>query len=390
MSTTAKLVDPCFFADGDPHALWRELRTKGELSWTDEPDGPGFWSITRYCDGVRVFKDWESFSSAKGTTLEGNRWEDDPAGGSILALMDPPRHGDLRRALRPYFSARRLFELEQDARVHVRRQIERCTALGEFDFTKEIASYLPVHLSSRLMGISPMDWDRLFGLILSTLSADERERACADCELLGYLMELAEARRRQPGDDLLSAIVALPHEVLTEEEVVLNFAHVISASVTTMRLTLGGALHALIERPNAWQCLSGDPQRLTLAAEELIRWVSPALVMLRTATRPAEFRGQQVRAGERIAVWLPSLNRDAEIFRDPDTLLIDRNPNRHVGFGSGIHACIGQGVARVGLRAFLVELLAAWRDVQLTAAPRRLRSLILHGIDSLPVRVAPR
>lgn len=388
---TQKLTDPLFFAEGDSHALWRELRAADAVAWTTEPDGPGFWSVTRYADGVRVLKDWRTFSSACGTTLEGNRWQNDPAGGKILGLRDPPNHAELRLAVRPFFSARRLKSLEVDTRSHLRDLLERCTEMREFDFAEEVASRLPVHVAFRMLEIPAADWDFLFRLILQSLSTDETRRFFADSELLVYLTALAESRRRRPGDDLLSAIATtcVAGSRLADMDVALNFAHVISAGFTTTRLALTGALQALMENEGERQSLCLKQARLPTAVDEIIRWVSPVLVLLRTVTTETELGGRSLKPGQRVALWLPSVNRDSRVFAEPDRLRLDRKPNPHVGFGIGIHTCIGQVLAKLELRVFLDELTRFWRDIRSTAPPTRMHSLVLQGIEKLPIRIAP-
>lgn len=386
------LTDVDFIADGDVHGLWRRLRADAPVAWTPESDGPGFWSVTRQVEGISVLRDWTSFSAARGSTIEGNRWVDDPAAGKTLPLMDPPRHTELRRVLQSYVAARQLSAVEAIAREQARALADRCSDLVEFDFAQEFANLLPLQVLFSFLDIPRSDWESLRGKVERTVAAGELDQTIADAEMLLYLDQLATARRLEPGDDMLSAIATLEvdGQMLSHEEVVLQFANIISGGLHTTRLVVSGGLLALLEHPAQWQLLCGAPSRLGGAAEEMIRWVSPALVFYRTATRDVVLHGCSIEEGERVAVWLPSLNRDASVFDVPDEFDVTRQPNRHVGFGVGAHMCLGAYLARLELRIAFDELLRSWGSVSLAAPPRRLRSLVLQGVESLRVRVTPR
>jgi cytochrome P450 len=386
-----RLNQPEFIGAGDPHALWRRMRADAPVSWTPEADGPGFWSVTRYDDGVRVLKDAAGFSSARGTTLEGDRWSDDPAADKMLALMDAPRHTELRRLLNPFFAPRQVSAIEAGVAAYVETLVRRGAEQGEFDFGTEIASRLPVGVFFTMMDIPAADWDTLFDIILRTVAASDDERAIADGELLLYLFELTAARRAKPGADLLSTIATaeLGAQRLSLEEAVLSCANLLSAGIYTTRLATTGGLQALLEYPDQLRALRADPARLAGAVEEIVRWTTPGLAFYRTAAANTVVGEQPVRAGERVVVWLPSLNRDERIFSAPDRFDIGRNPNRHVGFGAGPHSCIGAAFARLELRVLFAVALAGWKEIAPAGEATRLRSLVLHGIDRLPVRVVP-
>jgi cytochrome P450 len=389
---TTQLTDPNFFATGDPYALWKQLREHAALAWTPEPDGPGLWSVTRFEDGVRVYKDAASFSVRAGTTLEGNRWEDDPGGDKMLALMDAPRHTEMRRLLAPHFTPRRVAEMEQGVRRHVRLLVSRATEMGRFDFMQEVASRLPVSVFFTLMDIPQSDWEHLSAIIFRTVWANEVERYVADSELLMYLGALVAERRRRPGTDLLSAIAGatLDGQLLDDEELVLSSANMLSAGIQTTRLSSGGGVQALMQHPEQWAYLSERPQDVDAAVEEIVRWTSPPLANCRTALVDTELGGQPIGRGQRVVLWLPSFNRDERALPGADHFDIARLPLRHVGFGSGVHACLCMWFARLELRVLLQEIVSAWCRVEADGPTTRLCSLVMHGVDSLPVRVQPR
>lgn len=386
-----RLTDPEFFANGDPHRLWRRLREQAPVVWTPDADGPGFWSVTRYEDCVRVLKDGVAFSVRMGTTLEADRWNADPAGDKMLALMDGPRHTQLRRILAPFFSQRRATDWERAVRDKVRTLLQHATDARQFDFVAEVGGRLPATLFRALMAISAEDWVRFADVIERTLSVCEIERGIADGEMLVYLSELAAERRRNPGDDLLSAIATarIDDRPLDDEEVVLSIANVLSASVQTLRLSSSGGVEALLAHPGQWARLRADPDGVPAAVEEMLRWTTPSLVMTRTAVEDTCIGDQRVRCGERVAVWLPAANRDPTVFAQAERFDIARTQAqaRHIAFGLGMHACLGAVFARLVLRVLFEEMRVRWTGIAPAGPARRLQSLVLHGVDSLPVEV---
>lgn len=385
------LTDPDFFANGDPYRLWRHLRERAPVVWTPDPAGPGFWSVTRYDDCVRVLKDGVAFSVRAGTTLEADRWHDDPASDKMLALMDAPRHTQLRRILAPYFSQRRALDWEQSVRDKVRLLLQRASEMRTFDFVSEVGSKLPATLFRSLMAISPDDWRRFAGVIERTLSVCEIERGIADGEMLVFLSDLTAERRRHPGEDLLSAIATarIDDRLLDDDEVVLSIANVLSASVQTLRLASSGGVEALAAHPDQWARLRGDPVGVPAAVEEILRWTTPPLATTRTAVRDTLIGCQPVACGERVAVWLPSANRDPGLFAEAERFDISRvqAQGRHFAFGVGMHACLGAVFARLVLRVLFEEMSGQWLDIAQSGRAQRLHSLVLHGFDSLPVQV---
>jgi cytochrome P450 len=279
--------------------------------------------------------------------------------------------------------------LEANVREYVRSLVLRCSELGRFDFVAEVASRLPVGVFFTMLDIPTADWERLFDIIIRAVSSCATERFVADAEMLLYLSELAAARRNRPGDDLLSIIATtkIDDHSLSIEEVILNFANVISAGIYTTRLATGGGLQVLLEHPQHWSLLRENQQLIPLAVEEIVRWTSPSLALYRTATKDVELGERRIRRDDRVAVWIPSLNRDERAFSSPDSFNVLRTPNRHFGFGVGAHACIGAAFARLELRVLFQELTTTWKEVVSAGEPRRIHSLVLHGIDSLPIDV---
>ena len=384
-----ELADPDLYALGDPWNVWRKLRGSEPVSWTHEVDGPGFWSVVDFETGTRVLQDWHAFSSEPGTTLEGNRWENDPAAGQMLPLLDPPAHDKLSRAISPAFAPQRLAEVKASCADYLSTLLDQCTEQGRFEIGDAIGSPLAAQTSFRMLGIPVSDEHYLLPIIRDTLSCNSTERALADAELLMYLADMVKDRRRRPGHDLLSTLATtdVGGGQLDEQAVLLSFTNILSAGLTTTRLAINGGVHAFTSHPEQWHGLRCEPSLVSSAVEEVLRWTSPALAVVRTARQAAVLCGQGIRSQDRIAVWLPSLNRDESVFLNPDSFLIDRSPNRHVAMGTGPHACLGMAVARMELNLLLCAICRRWKTVLQDGPIRRMHSLVLHGVDEMTVQV---
>jgi cytochrome P450 len=382
-----RLADPALYQHGDPWPVWRTLRAAGGTAWSRERDGPGFWSVTRHADAATVLADWQGFSSVPGTTLEGDRWSDDPAAGLMLPLMDPPLHGEVRRLVVGEFASR-IAALTADRREEVDRAVAAAADGDEVDLDASLSVPLPLRLSIALLGVPTADAAGLLPIVRGTLSCDKAERAIADAELVLYLQDLIDARRRRPGEDLISRLcgagVALPEEALT-----FTVANLLSAGLTTTRLAINGAFEVFARQPETWSILRLEPSRRRPAVEEILRWTSPALAVVRTATRPVRLGEATAAAGERVVIWLPAANRDEAAFDEADRFRIDRAANPHLAFGSGIHRCLGAALTRAALALVLEATTRRWGDIALAAEPVRLRSLVLQGVDQLRLVVRP-
>ena len=198
--------------------------------------------------------------------------------------------------------------------------------------------------------------------------------------------------RAAPQDDLLSVLTAaeIDGEALTEEELLYFCYLLIVAGNETTRNAIAGGMLALCEHPGERARLAADAALLPAAVEEILRWTSPVLHMARYVTRDTVLRGQPIRAGERVLLWYPSANRDAEVFPDPDRFDVGRTPNEHLAFRLGEHFCLGAGLARLELRVMVETLLARLPDITLAGPVERLRSSFIGGIKHMPVRFTAR
>jgi len=387
------LTDPDLYSSGDPYSVWKWLREHDPVHW--HPPGllPGFWVLTKYDDVRAVYRDPATFSSAGGILLRPEKYGDDPGGGRTMALTDPPRHRQLRALVDDWFAPRsvRLLEAEMRLVAHdiVMQALERETC----DFVTEIAARVPLYVICKMMGVPREDWERIFALTSEAFGAgDATERRLAHFDILQYFERLVAVRRKTPADDLVSVLVTaeIDGQKLSLDELILNCDNLLVGGTENTRIAASGGMLAFLEFPDQWQALSAEPALLPTAVEEVLRWTSTATHIMRTTTRPVTLRGQRIEAGERVTLWNPSANRDESEFADPDRFMVHRKPNRHLALGGGEHVCLGGPLGRVELRLLYDELLRNTARIELDGTPVKLSSIVVNGLEHLPLRLIPR
>lgn len=383
------LLDPETHAAGDPHAAWTWMRAHAPVHWHEPGEYPGFWSVTRYADVREVYRDARRFSSAHGVLLRPRASGPDPGAGQTLALTDPPRHQHLRALIADWFSTRsvRLLEAPIDQTVHT--LIEHTAGIGDCDFVHDLAGRLSLYVICDIIGIPASGWEEMFQWTNEAFEAeDPLARALAHQRVMEAFADLMYQRMEHPADDLISALAngAPGGGLLSEQEIILNCENLLGATENG-RLALIGAMLAFFDHPGQWRRLREDPGLMGTAIEEILRWTSSATHSMRTATEPADLHDRKIEAGDRVVLWLPSANRDEEVFGDPFRFDIGRNPNRHLALGSGVHVCIGGTLARTQLRVLLSALLEPALRIEQRGPAVRVASIAVNGAASLPVRI---
>ncbi len=400
------------FVERIPHETFALLRREAPVWWYDWPGGRGFWCVTRHSDVVSVSRDTKTFSSAQGANLEDLDEEMMAARRSMLET-DPPRHTRLRGLVGPPFTPRAVKAYELALRELTREILDRALPLGEFDFVEEIAKELPIRVLARLLGTPESDTDRLidwgdrmiantdpdYADVLHDSPASEAYRLVpfrspAALELFEYGHALAAERRREPRDDLVSKLVhtEIDGERLTEREFDTMFLLLVVAGNETTRQAIAHGMLALVEQPDQWERLRGDPQLAwERGADEILRWSSPVLHFRRTATADTEIRGQPIAAGDKVVVWYVSANFDEEVFEAPERFDVGRSPNRHLTFGGGgPHYCLGAHLAKLEVQVLFDELLPRLAALEVTGPVERMRTNFTNAIKRMPVRVTAR
>jgi cytochrome P450 len=387
------LIDPELHATGDPHALWRWMRTHQPVYWHAPGTLPGFWSLTRYGDVRAVCRDPGTFSSEQGIVLRPESHGKDPGGGRTLALTDPPRHRQLRAVVADWFTTRSVRSMQDSMRGVVRSVITRAVEAEGCDFVIDVAARLPLYVICHLMGVPEENREKLFQLASVAFgTADPVAQSAAHQEIMQYFVELMYQRMEKPADDLVSSLVnsTVDGELLPEDDILLNCDNLLVGGTENVRLATSGGMLALLEHPEQWQGLAADPGLLPTAVEEMLRWTSSANVVMRVATAPTVIEGQRIKAGDRLMLWIPSANRDERVFADPDRFDLARQPNHHLALGTGEHFCLGSLLARMEMRVLFRELLDMAVRVEQTGPAVPVRSIVVNGLESLPVRIVPR
>jgi cytochrome P450 len=395
-AVTIDLLSPSSFAQGQPHDQFRWLRDHEPVFRHAEPDGPGFWAVTRYDDVRAVGRDPATFSSVPTTMIP------DPIEGfafdrQMMLMSDPPHHTRLRRVINRRFTPRSAEGWRRRIRELAAQIVDAVAGRGECDFVTDIAGEMPSFVIAELLGIPLEDGRRLYQLTETIHAAPESQpegaALAAVLEMFNYAHGVAEEKRRHPGDDLASVLLDADVEGEPFDEIDFNlmFLLLVDAGGDTTRNLLGGGLLALFEHPDQRRRLQTDLEaRLPDAVEELLRWVSPVIYMRRTATRPAEIAGTRVEAGDKVVMYYGSANRDERAFPDADQLDLSRRPNDHIAFGGGgPHFCLGAHLARVEIQETLAEVLTRLPDMELAGDVEWLPSNFISGPKHVPVRFTP-
>ncbi len=398
------LSTPDLFVDGYPADVFKLLRAEAPVYWNREANGEGFWVISRYKDVWAISLDQATFSSwQRGAILK--RFSEGEAqeleGTRLLMLnMDPPKHTKYRRLVNVGFSPKMVNRMEVHVREMTGKIIDAVARRGECDFVTEIAAELPLQVIVEMMGVPLEDRRIIFDWSNTLVGFDDPEYSggggneksrVAAMEMFMYAHQLFEQRRANPRDDLATLLtqVEVEGEKLTDLQLNNFFMLLLVAGNETTRNSISGGMLELINHPEERARLLADRSLLPTAVEEIVRWVSPVITFIRTATRDVDFHGHQIRKGERVSLWYGSANRDEEVFPDGERFDVGRTPNDHLGFGIGPHFCLGANLARLEIRIMFDELLRRLPDMELAAAPARLRSNFLGGIKSMPVRFTP-
>ena len=383
------LLQPETHTSGDSFRIWEWMRKHSPVYQHREDEFPSFWSVTRHSGVKSVYRNPQTFSSAYGVLLRKSACGVDPGGGSTLALTDPPRHKYLRSIVAPWFSERSARSFEGSLQREVAEIVGRAIDLKEFDFVKEIAARVSNSAICLLLGIPADSFDDV--LHWTNDSYAEQRSLATSQGLIRYLAESVHERTAEPRNDLLTSLVGAStgEGRLTEREIILNCENLIGATENG-RLALAGGIDAFLDNTSEWELLGKDIGLLPSATEEILRWTSSATHSLRYVTRPTRIHGQDVVAGQWVVVWLPSANRDSEVFDAPDVFRISRAPNHHLSFGFAEHFCLGAVMARLQIRLVLRELLVRTRSMDRTGASVQTSSIAVGGPASLPLRLVPK
>jgi cholest-4-en-3-one 26-monooxygenase len=395
------VYDPEQYVTGVPHEKFRQLRAEAPVFRHGDPELPeGFWALTRHADVVYVSRNPELFSSYEKTAMIDEFPQQNIDQQRLLMLnQDPPQHTRTRSLVNRGFTPRMIAHLEERIQETCDEIVDQAVAKGEGDFVTLCAAELPLVVIAELMGVPQDDRHKVFEwsnrMISGTdpeFSTSEEQRLSAASEMWAYANTLAEQKRQQLQDDIISKLIS-PDEAgnqLSEFEFDMFFMLLAVAGNETTRNAISGGMHALLQHPEEWERLRADPGLLPSAADEIVRWVTPVNMFRRTTLEDVEIGGVTIKQGEKVVIYYTSANRDESVFTDPDVFDVGREPNPHVGFGGGgPHYCLGRHLAKLEIECLFRSLAAKVELVELVAEPRRLRSNFINGIKEMTVRFHP-
>lgn len=393
------LLPQSIWEQGVPYDLLAQLRQQAPVYWHEEPDGPGFWAITRHEDIKQISKDPGRFSSREAGVSRVDLADPTELAmyRSIVIAMDPPEHGRMRRLVSSAFTPRAIEDLEDAVRSIARKSIVTAVEKGEVDFVQDYAAAIPMHVISEMMGVPEEKRRRLAELSAGLIDDQDPEvaptddfRLTARMEIFQIAQELAQTETASSGDNLTKRLLAaeIDGQRLSDMDFSLFFLFLIVAGNETTRTAMSGGLVTLLDHPEQLAALRADRSLLPSAIEEMLRYWPPIHHFRRTAMCDVELGGHPIRKGDKVLMWYPAANRDQAVFAEPNRFDIRRAPNDHLSFGIGEHFCLGASLARMELKVMYEELLDHTRDIRPLAKPRRLRSNLINGIKEMRVELS--
>jgi cholest-4-en-3-one 26-monooxygenase len=399
---TLDIINPDLYVErGYPYEEWALLRKEAPVFRYVRPSVEPFWAITRHADLVNVSRQPDLFKSTQMlfiTQDEPGSPLPDEAVLRQLLNMNPPEHGEYRRAVNQRFTPRSVQQLKEQIERITTETLDSLMGREECDFVTEVSAKLPLAVIAEMFGIPRDDWAMMFRLSNAMIGPADPEYGGnatikenlerARMEFFQYFNQLCEDRRKNPRDDLASALAngKVFGEPLPPFELLSYFALLIIAGNETTRNATTGGLHALISHPAQFERLRRDPSLAPKAVEEIVRWTSPVIQFTRIATADTVLHGQQLREGDVLALFYPSAARDEEIFEQASVFDIGRYPNPHVSFGIGEHFCLGANLARLELQVMFRQLAERMEFVELAGPAKRMRSSFVGGIKHMPIR----
>ena len=382
--------------------FWYQTKPYDDYRWMREnapiyrDEAGGVWGVSLHEDIMSVSKNAEIFCSGKSSR---------PEEGSLIPSMinfDDPVHKRRRNLVNRGFTPRQLLAHEKTIRQICRELVDAVAPKGRCEFVHEVAAPLPMAIIGNMLGVRPEDRDMLLGWSDDFIKATGNSEPAvleaaqkAGIEYFQYASEvIADRRSKPPGDDLMSILVhaEIDGEKLDDDAIRQEGLLILVGGDETTRHVITEGMEALIRNPDQRQKLIDDPSKIPTAVEELLRWVSPIKNMNRTATCDTELRGQKISEGDKLLLLYQSGNRDANVFENPDTLDVERDPNNHVAFGGyGAHFCLGASLARLEMCIMFEEVLTRLPDMEIASSdplPMRPSNFIV-GIEEMPVEFTP-
>lgn len=410
MSVTTRpnitVLDADTYANGDPTTFglpldqYQYLRDE-EPCYLYELNDPMLieraWVISRNADIWTVDRNWELYSTARGSV---NMWKVTPldadAGGKPAMLtMEGAKHREQRGVMSKAFTPGWVAKLEDKFRGYAVRVVDAALEKGTFNFVTDVGHMMPMEALGDVLGVPPADRPKFFEWV-DTFAAPFDTRICPSFEnvfmsivnLFGYAGELGELKRKEPGDDVITQLVQSP--VISEDELIGNMALLASGAAESTRTSLSHGMHELLRNPEqmAWLRERADDIPGT-AIQEMIRIAAPFTHLVRTATADHDFHGKEIKEGDKVLMLFAAGNFDERAFDNPNAFDLSREKNPHVSFGRGPHQCLGKHIAGLEMKILLEELLRRTKDIQPAGDVSYVRDAYSRGVYELPVTITP-
>src|SRR5690349_21416432 len=389
-------TDPDIYAERLPIEEFAEMRRVAPIWWNEQPldkggfgDG-GYWVVTKLKDVKEVSRRSDVFSSLEKTALpryaDGTVQHQIDTGKFVLLNMDAPHHTHLRKIVSRAFTPKAVEQLRADLAERAREIVAAAAAAGRGDFVEQVSCELPLQAIAGLMGVPQEDRMKLFHWSNQMAGDTDPEFAnndaiSASVELITYGMQMAAQRSASPGDDLVTKLVQADVEghKLSDDEFGFFVILLAVAGNETTRISITEGMMDFTEVPDQWELFKKE--RPATAADEIVRWATPVTTFQRTALEDTELSGVTIKKGDRVVMFYRSANFDEDVFEDPYTFNILRDPNPHVGFGgTGAHYCIGANLARMTIDLIFNAIADEMPNLTPVSPPERLRSGWLNGI----------
>jgi cholest-4-en-3-one 26-monooxygenase len=391
------LTDPDIYVERLPMAEFAELRARAPIWWNAQAPGTGggfhdggFWAITKHKDVKEISLRSDVFSSYENGVIP--RFQNDIAREDIevqrlvMLNMDAPHHTRLRKIISRGFTPRAIDRLRDDLNTRAQNIAKTAAAAGSGDFVEQVSCELPLQAIADLLGVPQEDRSKLFRWSNEMTGNDDPEYADIDpkgssAELIMYAMQMAALKAENPGRDIVTTLINadLDGEKLSDDEFGFFVVMLAVAGNETTRNSITQGMMAFADQPDQWELFKRE--RPQTAADEIVRWATPVTCFQRTTLADYELSGVQIKKGQRVVMFYRSANFDEEVFEDPYTFNILRDPNPHVGFGgTGAHYCIGANLARMTINLIFNAIADHMPDLKPLAKPERLRSGWLNGI----------
>lgn len=390
-------TDPDIYAERLPVDEFAELRKTAPIWWCEQAPGKGggfhdggFWVITKLHDVKEISRRSDIFSSWQNGTIP--RFQDDIAREDIevqrhvMLNKDAPQHTRLRKIISRGFTPRAIERLREELNERAQKIAKAAAAEGSGDFVEQVSCELPLQAIAELLGVPQEDRMELFRWSNEMTGTEDPEYADIDpkassAELIVYAMKMADIKAKNPGPDIVTKLIEadIEGEKLSEDEFGFFVIMLAVAGNETTRNSITQGMMAFMDNPDQWELFKKE--RPETAADEIVRWATPVTAFQRTALEDYELSGVQIKKGQRVVMFYRSANFDEEVFEDPFTFNIMRDPNPHVGFGgTGAHYCIGANLARMTINLIFNAVADHMPDLQPLGKPERLRSGWLNGI----------